>query len=59
MKRQLEAAIEAPPEFESLDGAKLKPELLNAPDLQDAPELLTANEAVRQAPILDDVSLAE
>jgi hypothetical protein len=51
MKRQLEAAIEAPPKFETLDGAKLKPELLNAPDLQDAPELLTANEAVRQAPI--------
>jgi capsule polysaccharide export protein KpsE/RkpR len=59
MKRQLEAAIEAPPKYESLDGAKLKPELLNPPDLQDAPELLTANEAVRQAPILDDVSLAE
>jgi hypothetical protein len=47
MKRQLEAAMEAPSELESLDGAELKPELLNAPDLQDAPELLAANEAVR------------
>jgi capsule polysaccharide export protein KpsE/RkpR len=57
MKWQSEDASEAPPELPSQDGAELAAELLDAPELQNAPESPKANDAGLQAPNHADLSL--
>jgi len=53
VKRELETAIEAQPELKKPDGAE------STPELQNAPELVHANDAGLQAPIRGAVSVPE
>jgi capsule polysaccharide export protein KpsE/RkpR len=59
MKRRLENATQTPSDLVSQDGPESTPELLNAPDLPDAPELLTIDDAGLLTPIQADLSLPE